>query len=94
MQACLDYVMQLPGVKVDLKHVATAGVSNGGYMAAPVASRYSIYTHALMFHAMCVHVGCPGRPALTCKATITKRSLLPFVVKEFPTLICKVLQKE
>ena len=56
VQACLDYVMRLPGVMVDRKKVTTAGVSNGGYMAAPVASRYSIYTHAMLIHAMCVHV--------------------------------------
>lgn len=49
----MDYVMQLPGVRVDLKHVAAAGVSNGGLMAAPIASRYGIYTHAMMFHAEC-----------------------------------------
>jgi len=54
VQACLDYVMALPGVKVDLTHVVSAGVSNGGYIAAPVASRYSIYTHAMLFHATCV----------------------------------------
>ena len=55
-QACLEYVMGLPGVRVNRKKVTTAGVSNGGYMAAPVASRYSIYTHALLIHATCVHV--------------------------------------
>lgn len=56
-QACLDYVMKLPGVRVDMNKVATSGVSNGGYMAAPVASRYSIYTHVLMFHATCAPIG-------------------------------------
>ena len=34
--ACLDYVMNLKGVKVNLNYVTTAGVSNGGYMAVPM----------------------------------------------------------
>ena len=55
MQACLDYVRALPGVVFDYQHIATAGVSNGGYMAVPMASRYSIFTHALLYHATCVH---------------------------------------
>lgn len=50
-KACMDWVMQLPGVKIDPRYVATAGVSNGGLMAGPVASRYKIFTHAMMFHA-------------------------------------------
>ena len=33
--------------------IAAAGVSNGGFMAVPIASRYSVYTHAMMFHARC-----------------------------------------
>ena len=60
-QASLEYVMRLPGVRVNRKKVTTAGVSNGGYMAAPVASRYTIYTHAILFHATCVHLGFEDR---------------------------------
>ena len=41
------------GYRYDHNHVAAAGVSNGGLMAAPIASRYSIYTHAMLYHAMC-----------------------------------------
>ena len=56
VQACLDYVMHLPGVVVNSKKVVAAGVSNGGYMAAPIASRYTVYTHAMLIHAMCVYL--------------------------------------
>ncbi len=51
MQASLEYVRQLPGVQFDTRFIAAAGVSNGGFMAVPIASRYSVYTHAMMFHA-------------------------------------------
>ncbi len=51
MQACLEYVRELPGVQFDTRFIAAAGVSNGGFMAVPIASRYSVYTHAMIFHA-------------------------------------------
>lgn len=50
-QACLQYVLSLPNVRWDPKYVVAAGVSNGGAIVAPLASRYSIYTHAMIFHA-------------------------------------------
>ena len=42
-------------MKYDPKHVVAAGVSNGGIMAVPTASRYSVYTHAMLIHARCGH---------------------------------------
>ena len=54
VQACLDYVMKVPGVVVDQRKIVAVGVSNGGYMAAPIASRYTVYTHAMLIHALCV----------------------------------------
>ena len=65
-QACLEYVMALPGVHIDKGHVVSAGVSNGGFMAAPVASRYSIYTHAMLFHATCVQMLCCSHASHGC----------------------------
>ena len=46
--------MKLPGVVVNKNKIVAAGVSNGGYMAAPIASRYTVYTHAMLIHALCV----------------------------------------
>lgn len=50
-QACLQYVLGLANVRWDPNYVVAAGVSNGGAIVAPLASRYSIYTHAMIFHA-------------------------------------------
>ena len=44
---------QLPGVVFDYSHIVAAGVSDGGFMSVPIASRYPIYTHAMIFHARC-----------------------------------------
>ena len=51
VQACLDYVRHLPNVRFDTRFIAAAGVSNGGFMATPLASRYSIYTHSMNMHS-------------------------------------------
>ena len=40
----------LPGVVFNTNFIAAAGVSNGGFMATPIASRYSIYTHSMNMH--------------------------------------------
>ncbi len=47
----MEYVRGLPNVQFDTRFIAAAGVSNGGFMATPLASRYSIYTHSLNLHS-------------------------------------------
>ena len=49
-QACLSYVSKLPGVRINTAKVAAAGVSDGGFMASPIASRYTVYTHSINMH--------------------------------------------
>ncbi len=49
-QACLEYVRNLPNVVFNTRFIGAAGVSNGGFMATPIASRYSIYTHSMNMH--------------------------------------------
>ena len=52
-QACLDYVRSLPGVRFRTGKIVAAGVSAGGLMSIPVVSRYSVFTHAMLFHSRC-----------------------------------------
>ena len=51
VQACIDYVRSLPNVVFKTSAIAAAGVSNGGIMAIPMATRYSVFTHAMLFHS-------------------------------------------
>ena len=52
-QACLSYVSKLPGVRINSRRVAAAGVSDGGFIASPLASRYTVYTHSINMHNTC-----------------------------------------
>lgn len=63
-QACLEFVLGLANVMYDPKYVVAAGVSNGGAIVAPLASRYSIYTHAMIFHARQAFYPEPYTPSL------------------------------
>ena len=78
LQACLDYVLGLQDVEYDPKHVVAAGVSNGGIMAAPMASRYPIYTHAMLIHARC---GC--RRIVCPFSLLTRRNVEKCVVHSY-----------
>lgn len=71
LQACVEYVLSLPGVKYDPTHVVAAGVSNGGAIVTPLASRYSIYTHAMMLHARRASSPKPRVPSPAPKRRIT-----------------------
>ncbi len=57
-QACLSYVSKLPGVRINTRRVAAAGVSDGGFMASPIASRYTVYTHSINMHNTCARRRC------------------------------------
>lgn len=50
-QACLDYMRSIKGVRIDMRHITTAGISMGGYMAAALATNYPIFTHGMVFHS-------------------------------------------
>jgi len=52
-QACLDYVRALPGVRFRTGKIVATGVSAGGLMSIPMASRYTVFTHAMLLHSRC-----------------------------------------
>lgn len=49
--ACLDYVLNLPGVKIDRRRITTFGVSMGGYIAASLATHYPIFSTGIISHS-------------------------------------------
>ena len=63
-QACLDYVRALPGVRFRTGKIVATGVSAGGLMSIPMASRYKVFTHAMLLHSRCTpsYPHCSGFP--------------------------------
>ena len=43
----------LPGVRFRTSKIVATGVSAGGLMSIPMASRYKVFTHAMLLHSRC-----------------------------------------